>query len=80
VKVIEYYHPVFNHYFVTAIPAEIANLDTDALSADWDRTGQAFIVFQSGVAGTAPVRRFFSASFAPKSSHFYTPMPPNASP
>ena len=75
-KVIEYYHAAFNHYFVTAIPAEIANLDTGALSADWTRTGRAFNVFQSGIAGTAPVCRFFSASFAPKSSHFYTPDAP----
>lgn len=73
VKVIEFYHPVFNHYFITAIPAEIANLDTGALANDWQRTGEAFDVFVSGVAGTSATCRFFSTSFAPRSSHFYTP-------
>lgn len=71
VKVIEYYHPVFNHYFITAIPAEIANLDTGTLSNDWMRTGEAFDVFVSGLAGTSATCRYFSASFAPRSSHFY---------
>ncbi len=73
VKVIEYYHAGFDHYFVTAIPAEIANLDTGALANDWRRTGEAFDVYVTGVAGTSPTCRFFSTSFAPKSSHFYTP-------
>jgi len=73
VRVIEFYHPVFNHYFITAIPAEIANLDTGALAQDWRRTGEAFDVYVSGVAGTSPTCRFFSTSFAPRSSHFYTP-------
>jgi hypothetical protein len=73
VKAIEYYHAVFNHYFMTAIPLEIANLDTGALSKDWKRTGEAFNVYVSGFPNTAPVCRFFSTSFAPKSSHFYTP-------
>ena len=73
VKVIEYYHAAFDHYFITAIPAEIAILDTGALAKDWKRTGQAFDVYVTGVAGTSPTCRFFSASFAPKSSHFYTP-------
>ncbi len=72
-RVVEYFHPEFGHYFVTAIPAEIASLDTGALSKDWVRTDRAFDVYVSGYPGSAPVCRFFSASFAPKSSHFYTP-------
>jgi Repeat of unknown function (DUF5648) len=75
VRVIEYYHPVFNHYFITAIPAEIANLDTGALSNDWNRTGEAFDVFVSGLAGTTPTCRNFSATFAPRSSHYYGTTP-----
>ena len=73
VKVIEYYHAAFDHYFITAIPAEIAILDTGALAKDWKRTGEAFNVYVTGVPGTSPTCRFFSTSFAPKSSHFYTP-------
>lgn len=73
VKAIEYFHPGFGHYFITTIPGEIASLDSGALSAAWERTGEAFDVFVAGVAGTVPVCRFFSAAFAPRSSHFYTP-------
>jgi hypothetical protein len=39
------------------------------------RTGQTFPVWTATGAGTSEVCRFFSATFAPKSSHFYTPYP-----
>ncbi len=71
-KVIEYRHAEFDHYFITALPAEIQKLD-DGTFAGWTRTGQVFNVFKSGTPDTAEVCRFFSTSFAPKSSHFYTP-------
>jgi hypothetical protein len=74
VKVIEYYHAVFDHYFITAIADEITKLDNGTF-VGWTRTGQAFNVFLSGTAGTSEVCRFFSTSFTPKSSHFYTPFP-----
>jgi hypothetical protein len=69
---VEYYHVDFEHYFVTSLPAEIANLDAGNFYG-WARTGQSFKVFPLGEAGTANVCRFFSAAFAPRSSHFYTP-------
>ncbi len=50
-RVIEYFHPGFGHYFVTAIPAEIQSLDSGALSKDWVRTDQVFDVFVSGHPG-----------------------------
>jgi hypothetical protein len=71
-KAIEYYHAEFDHYFITALPAEIQKLD-DGTFAGWTRTGLAFNVYNSGTPATAEVCRFFSTSFAPKSSHFYTP-------
>jgi hypothetical protein len=37
------------------------------------RTSQTFNVYPLGTPVTADVCRFFSTSFAPKSSHFYTP-------
>ena len=77
-KVIEYYHKAFDHYFMTAIPNEIALLDNGTI-AGWTRTGLAFNVFQLGSPGTVEVCRFFSTSFAPKSSHFYTPFAPECS-
>ncbi len=71
-KVIEYRHAEFDHYFITALPAEIQKLD-DGTFAGWTRTGHVFNVFVSDTPSTAEVCRFFSTSFAPKSSHFYTP-------
>ena len=71
---VEYVHEGFGHYFTTALSTEIAALDSGAI-AGWTRTGQAFRVDAIGTTGRANVCRFFSASFAPKSSHFYTPFP-----
>ena len=72
VKVIEYYHAAFDHYFITGIAGEITKLDNGTF-VGWTRTGLAFNAFVSGTADTANVCRFFSTSFDPKSSHFYTP-------
>lgn len=69
---IEYRHAEWDHYFVTANPDEIAKLDTGVF-AGWARTGESFRVRPLDTAGAANVCRFFSVSFAPKSSHFYTP-------
>jgi len=71
-KVVEYHHAEWDHFFMTALPDEIAKLDNGTF-AGWSRTGQAFDVFVSGTPDTSEVCRFFSTSFAPKSSHFYTP-------
>lgn len=73
VLAIEYYHAGFDHYFITAIPAEITALDNGTF-AGWQRTGLSFNVYAatSAPAGSSTVYRFFSTSFTPKSSHFYT--------
>jgi hypothetical protein len=71
VAVIEYYHAAFDHYFVTHLPDEISKLDNGTF-AGWTRTGRSFKAWSASSSGTAPVCRFFSESFAPKSSHFYT--------
>jgi uncharacterized delta-60 repeat protein len=74
---VEYYHAGFDHYFVTADAYETAVLDTDTdprFTSDWVRTGLSFRVYSESTDGLSPVCRFFSGStFAPKSSHFYTP-------
>jgi hypothetical protein len=72
VTAIEYYHAGFDHYFVTSIADEIAKLDNGTF-AGWVRTGESFRVYGDTPAGSAPVCRFFSTAFNPKSSHFYTP-------
>lgn len=72
VTAVEYYHAVFGHYFVTSLGDEIAKLDNGTF-VGWARTGLSFKVWGDAAAGLYPVCRFFSTSFAPKSSHFYTP-------
>ena len=69
---IEYRHAEWDHYFVTPSTDEIAKLDAGVFAA-WARTGESFKVLPLDTAGAANVCRFFSVSFAPKSSHFYTP-------
>jgi hypothetical protein len=64
---IEYYYAGMDHDFVTALPDEIANLDSGS-TAEWQRTGRLFPVFPANAAGRAPVCRFFSTSLAPKSA------------
>ena len=67
---IEYFHAGFGHYFVTALPSEVAVLDS---SRTWTRTGASYGVAPLNAPATAPVCRFWSgAAFTPKSSHFYT--------
>ncbi|MEP7062484.1 MAG: polysaccharide lyase [Betaproteobacteria bacterium] len=70
-QAIEYHHTAFDHYFVTASATEIAALDRGDF-AGWQRTGLAISVYPSEAANTVPVCRFFSAAFAPMSSHFYS--------
>jgi len=71
---VEYYHAEFNHYFITAFPDEQAVLDGGAFGGAWKRTGEQFPVWTKGSAISPAVCRFFSTNFAPKSSHFYTPV------
>lgn len=72
-QAVEYFHAGWGHYFVSAFADEIAVLDGGAFGGAWTRTGQTFDVWPVQAAGTAPVCRFFSTSFSPRSSHFYTP-------
>ena len=69
---IEYHHAEWDHYFVTAIADEISKLDA-GIFAGWARTGLQFNVYTAPATGASTVCRFFSTSFAPRSSHFYTP-------
>ena len=69
---VEYYNAAWGFYFVTAFPAEIEALDGGAFNGAWQRTGEGFKVWPQPSAGLAPMCRFFSDVFAPKSTHFYT--------
>jgi hypothetical protein len=68
---VEFYHAAFDHYFVTTIQDEITKLDNGTF-VGWTRTGKQFKVYVGPGAGLFGVCRFFSTSFDPKSSHFYT--------
>jgi hypothetical protein len=70
---VEFYHAGFDHYFITAAPAEISDLDT-GVHTGWARTGYRFSVIKAGSTypGTSPVCRFFSEKL---SSHFYSAKP-----
>jgi hypothetical protein len=73
VDLIEYFHAAFGHYFVTSIAGEIAALDNGTIPG-WQRTGRMVRAWSQppGQPATVPVCRFFSARFAPRSSHFYS--------
>ncbi len=70
----EFYHPIFDHYFITAYQDEAANLAAGNLPP-WVPTGKKFNVWTGPATNITNVWRFFSASFAPKSGHFYTNNP-----
>ena len=67
---VEFYHAQFDHYFITANPAEINDLDT-GVHTGWTRTGYRFSVIKGGssYAGTSPVCRFYSPTL---DTHFYS--------
>jgi len=72
---VAFYHAAYDHYFVTTLPEEVQALDASA-QLGWIRTGDVFSVWPAGSPEHAEVCRFWTnQTFAPKSSHFYTPYP-----
>jgi Repeat of unknown function (DUF5648) len=71
---VEYHHAAWNHYFVTALPTEIAGLDAGAFDGAWQRTGQTFRVLERAAGAAQPTCRFFSTAIVARSTHFYTPI------
>jgi hypothetical protein len=69
--VVEFYHEVLDHYFVSVMPDEIALLDAGG-QGGWKRTGQRFQAwarFHDAPPGAVPVCRFYAKG---PNSHFYT--------
>jgi hypothetical protein len=71
-QVVEYYHPILKHYFITASATDARLVDSGIAGVDWVRTGRSFGAWSS--RDTAPgdavmVHRFYSAGAI---SHFYT--------
>jgi len=77
VEAVEFYNAGFDHYFLSADPAEIAALDSGTF-AGWARTGQGFTAYAAGShnGGTVhPVCRFYGLPSAGLDSHFYSASP-----
>ncbi len=73
VPVVEYYNAALDHYFISALPADIGALDSGSLKG-WVRTGYVFNAFLAAAAGTAAVCRFYLPP-AFGDSHFYSASP-----
>lgn len=71
---VEYYHADLDHYFITALAAEIQALDAGAFKG-WARTGESFLVAvptAPAAAGLVPVCRFYGSPARGLDSHFYS--------
>lgn len=70
---IEYFHPLLRHYFLTLDTFEAAALDADPASG-WTRTGRTFPAWQPvPTPATTAVCRFYGDPVIGPNSHFYTP-------
>jgi len=67
---VEYYSRALDHYFITIIPREIADLD-NGVHPGWERTGMRFLAFSGPAPGVLPVCRFYRTPGA-GDSHFYS--------
>ncbi len=70
ISVVEYYNATLDHYFLTPLAAEQANLDAGLTPTRWTRTGKAFNAFESSGAGFSAVCRFYIPP-ALGDSHFF---------
>jgi hypothetical protein len=70
VDVVEYYNPTLDHYFLTWIAAEMANLDAGTTSPRWTRTGRTFKAYAQVQPQTSDVCRFYIPP-ALGNSHFF---------
>jgi YVTN family beta-propeller protein len=68
----EFHHDGFDHYFHSASEVETRVLRDGLFGEDWQRTFEFWRVWTAAGPGREPVCRLFSASYAPRSSHFYT--------
>ena len=59
VDVVEYYNATLDHYFITWVAAEQANLDAGNTPTRWTRTGFAFHAYVAAQSGTSPVCRYY---------------------
>jgi hypothetical protein len=70
VDVVEYYNASLDHYFITWIAAEMANLDAGMTPTKWTRTGRTFKAYATAVTSSSQVCRYYIPP-AKGSSHFF---------
>ena len=70
VDVVEFYNATLDHYFITWIASEIANLDAGNTPSRWTRTGYTFKAYTTPEPGTSQVCRFYIPP-ADGNSHFF---------
>jgi lysyl endopeptidase len=70
---VEFYNKTLDHYFLSANPEDIRDLDTGVFTG-WERTGLRFLAYISQLPGTNPVCRFYRKP-AYGDSHFYSASP-----
>jgi hypothetical protein len=70
VTVVEYYNQALDHYFITWLAAEQANLDAGNTPTRWTRTGRTFKAYATPQAGTSPICRFYIPPLL-GDSHFF---------
>ena len=77
VAVVEFYNAALDHYFITAVPKEISDLDS-GVHKGWARTGKSFNAYGTGSTGRTgrrPVCREYGNPAAGLDSHFYSASP-----
>ena len=67
---VEFYSRALDHYFITSIRREIADLDS-GVHPGWERTGMRFLAYTGPGPGIFPVCRFYRTPGA-GDSHFYS--------
>jgi photosystem II stability/assembly factor-like uncharacterized protein len=70
VTVVEYYNATLDHYFITWVAAEQANLDAGNTPTRWTRTGLSFKTTRRRRPGASPVCRYYIPP-AKGDSHFF---------
>jgi hypothetical protein len=70
VDVVEYYNQALDHYFITWVPAEQANLDAGNTPTRWTRTGFSFKAYNAFHDGASPVCRYYIPPLL-GDSHFF---------
>lgn len=77
VTVVEFYHPLLRHYFLSAAPNEINTIEAGGAGAGWMRTGYNFRAFSTrgAPADSNPVCRFYGTPGLGPNSHFFTAFP-----